>query len=120
MQIISTVGPDNVTKVGLPFVAAMAAAEDGDDVDFFFTQEGTYMASKRHSDWSRLESPGLDPVADLFETVQSNDALRDFAVCEPCTGPRGIREDDLREFARLVGPQDLTRQARRNDTTITF
>ena len=54
MQIIVTVGPDNVTKCGLPFVAAKAAAEDGDDVDFFLTQEGTYMGSSRHSDWSAL------------------------------------------------------------------
>lgn len=120
MQIIDTVGPDNVTKVGLPFVTAMAAAEDGDEVDFFLTQEGTYMGSSRHTDWSGLQSPGLDPVDELFAAVLERDALRDFVVCEPCTDPRGIEADDLREFARFGGPADLTMQATRNDTTITF
>jgi predicted peroxiredoxin len=120
MQIVTTVGPNNVTNVALPFVAAMAAAEDGDEVDMFLTQEGTYMGSTRHSDWSELQSPGLDPVDEIFETVLERDALRDFVVCEPCTDARGIEEDDLREFARFGGPGDLTDQANRNDTTITF
>jgi predicted peroxiredoxin len=120
MQIIVTVGPDNVTKCGLPFVAAKAAAEDEDDVDFFLTQEGTYMGSSRHSDWSELQSPGLPPVAGLFKDVTENDALNDFVVCEPCTDARGIETDDLREFAYMGGPDDLARQARENDTTVTF
>lgn len=120
MQIITTIGPDNVTKVGVPFVAAAGAAEDGDAVDLFLTQEGTYLGSARHSDWAALQSPGLPSVADLYETVQEHDALREFVVCEPCTGPRGIEEGDLRPFARFGGPSDLTAQARRNDTTVTF
>lgn len=120
MQVITTVGPDNVTNCGLPFVAAMGAAEDGDEVDLFLTQEGTYMGSDRHSDWSKLQSPGLPPVSELFETVEDHDALRDFVVCEPCTDARGIGAADLREFARFGGPEDLVAQARRNDTTITF
>lgn len=120
MQIINTVGPDNVTKVGLPFVAAMAAAQDGDQVDFFLTQEGAYMGSENHTDWSGLQSPGLDPVDELFEPVLEHDALRDFVVCEPCTNPRNIDEGDLREFARFGGPEDLAEQANRNETTVTF
>lgn len=120
MQIIVTVGPDNVTKCGLPFVAAKAAAEDGDEVDFFFTQEGTYMGSSRHSDWSELQSPGLPAVDTLFESVTENDALRDFVVCEPCTDARGIETEDLRDSAYMGGPEDLARQARENETTITF
>jgi predicted peroxiredoxin len=120
MQVITAVGPDDVTKVGLPFVAAMAAAEDGDEVDFFLTQEGAYMGSSTHTDWSGLQSPGLPPVDELFETVREHDALRDFVVCEPCTDPRGIDGEDLREFARFGGPEDLTMQANRNETTITF
>jgi len=120
MQIIVTVGPDNVTKCGLPFVAAKGAAEDGDEVDLFFAQEGAYMGSARHSDWTQLQSPGLPTVAELFEAVTDRDALRDFVVCEPCTNPRGIEEADLRAVARLGGPGDLTDQANRNDTTMTF
>jgi len=120
MQIIVTVGPDNVTKCGLPFVAAKAAAEDGDDVDFFLTQEGTYMGSSRHSDWSALQSPGLPSVDRLFEDVTESDALNDFVVCEPCTDARGIETDDLRKFAYMGGPEDLARQARESDTTVTF
>jgi len=120
MQIVTTIGPDNVTNCGVPFVAATGAAEDGDDVDFFLVQEGTYLASSRHSDWTKLQSPGLPTIAALFETVTEHDALRDFVVCEPCTDPRGIEETDLREFARFGGPEDLATQAARNDTTITF
>ncbi|PSP84969.1 hypothetical protein BRC83_03410 [Halobacteriales archaeon QS_1_68_17] len=120
MQIIVTVGPDNVTKCGLPFVAAMAAAEDGDTAEFFLTQEGTYMGSASHSDWDELQSPGLPPVSELFATVREHDALGDFVVCEPCTDARGIDADDLREFAYMGGPADLARQANENDTTVTF
>jgi predicted peroxiredoxin len=120
MQVIVTVGPDNVTKCGLPFVAAKAAAEDGDQVDFFLTQEGTYMGSATHTDWSELQSPGLPPVADLFADVTAQDALRDFVICEPCTDARGIDADDLREFGYMGGPEDLARQANRNETTIAF
>jgi len=120
MQIIVTVGPDNVTECGLPFVAGMAAAGDGDDVDFFLTQEGTYMGSANHSDWSELQGPGLPTVAELFAEVREQDALTDFVVCEPCTDARGIDEDDLREFAYMGGPEDLARQARENETTVTF
>lgn len=120
MQIVTTVGPDNLTKVGVPFVAATAAAEDGESVDFFLIQEATYLASGRHSDWSALASPGLDPIESLFGTVREHDALGEFVVCEPCTGPRGIDEGDLRPFARLGGPDDLLAQARRHETSLTF
>ena len=52
--------------------------------------------------------------------MTENDALNDFVVCEPCTDARGIETDDLREFAYMGGPDDLARQARENDTTVTF
>lgn len=120
MHIVTTVGPDDLTTVGVPFVAANAAAKRGDPVDLFFVQEATYLASARHSDWSELASPGLDPLDELFEVVLENDMLRDCVVCEPCTPPRGIEPDDLRTFARLGGPDDLITQADRNDTTLSF
>jgi predicted peroxiredoxin len=120
MHIIATVGPDNTTKTVLPFVAAKGAMANGEKVAIFAMQEATYLGSTRHADLSELKAPGLPVVQDVLNALLENDALAEFVVCEPCAKARGIREEDLAEWATFGGAGDMARQAAEHDTSLTF
>ena len=120
MHIIATVGPNNATKTVLPFVAAKGAMANGEQVAIFAMQEATYLGSTRHADLSELKAPGLPAVQDVLDVLLENDALVEFVVCEPCAKARGIREEDLADWARFGGAGDMARQAAEHDTSLTF
>jgi len=120
MHIITTVGPDNSTKAVLPFISAKGAMTRDDTAAVFAMQEATYLASPAHADLSELKAPGLPTVQAVLDELRSHGALEEFVVCAPCAQARGIREDDLAEWATFGGAGDLARQADTHETTVTF
>lgn len=120
MFVVSTVGPDNVTKTVAPFVTGTGAVERGETVDLFLMQEATYLASENHVDLSELVAPGMPPVAEVVKDLQEDDGLGECVVCKPCSSARGIGSDDLREWATLGGPADLARLAADHETSIAY
>lgn len=120
MHILTTIGPDNSTKAVLPFVAAKGAMSRGEKAALFAMQEATYLGAEGHADLAELKAPGLPTVKEVLETLQANDALKEFVVCEPCAAARNITEEDLAPWATFGGADDLARQAAEHDTSLTF
>lgn len=120
MFAVTTVGPDNATKAVLPFVAAKGALAEGDATALFAMQEATYLGSARHADLGTIRAPGLPSVGEVLDELLENDALEAFVVCRPCAEARGIREEDLADWAKFGGAPDLYRLAKQHDVVLTF
>jgi predicted peroxiredoxin len=119
MFVVTTIGTDNATKTVLPFVTAKGAMSRGETVSMFTMQEATRLGIEQEN-LDEIKAPGLPTVATILDTLQENNALDEFIICEPCATARGISEDDLTEWAEFGSAADIARLAEEHDTTITF
>jgi len=121
MFVIATRGPDQPNLAALPFVALKGAIESeafpGEAPEVFLMQEATYMAHRR-TDLNEVKAVGLPPVGQVVEFLKEHGL--NVVVCTPCAVARGIREEDLVEYARMGGAGDMARMARAHSVTLTF
>ncbi len=121
MFIVATRGPDQPNIAVLPYVALKGAIQSGEfpgePPEIFLMQEATYLAHKR-TDLSQIKAVGLPPISDVVAFLKEHDLK--VIVCSPCADARGIREEDLVEYARMGGAGDLAKGAKSHSATLTF
>jgi predicted peroxiredoxin len=120
MFVVMTIGTENATKTVLPFIAAKGAMNREESVAMFAMQEATRLGTKPQETLDEIKAPGLPTVGEVLDELQTNDALEEFIVCEPCAVARNITEEEIADWAEFGQAPDLARLAEEHNTTVTF
>jgi predicted peroxiredoxin len=109
-------GTDDPTMATLPFMAAMAAKEQGHDVVLWLWNEAVTLARKGTAD--HVTGVNLKPLKELLASVQA--ANIPIWVCGACAVARQIGEVELIAGASLKGMPDYVRAVAERDRNAAF
>jgi predicted peroxiredoxin len=100
---ICTHADDDPERALLPFIAANTAAVAGLPAVVLLTIDGVWLGTKGMPEKISKEGfPSLDAVCDEFV---SNGG--EIWLCGTCANPRGIKEDQLVEGAKITGAANI-------------
>jgi uncharacterized protein involved in oxidation of intracellular sulfur len=109
-------GTDDPTMATLPFMAAMAAKEQGHEVVLWLWNEAVTLGRKGTAD--HVTGVNLTPLKDLLATIQSVGVP--IWVCGACAVARQMGTGDLVAGAMIKGMPDYIKAVAERDRSIAF
>lgn len=105
---------DDPTMASLPWVAAKAAYEQGDQVVLWLFNEAANLARVKGSALD-IQAPGLPPLREIKSAVEDKITIK---VCKPCWE---ARNPDLKpQIGILAGMPEFVTDTKTSDKTLTF
>lgn len=109
-----THGKEDPERAILPFIVGNVAATADQEAVVFLTIEGVWIATKGYADGVQQE--GLQPLKDVLKSFVDNGGK--VWACGACTTPRGIKEADMIDGAKIVTAANLVEYMTSGASTI--
>lgn len=109
-------GKDDPERAILPFIAANVAAVAGQKVAVVCTIDAAWLGTSGGTDG--IESEGLPPLKQVYTELVENGG--EVWLCQTCTKPRGITEDDLALGASIKGAAKVVQEMVEGAKTVNF
>lgn len=111
-----THGKDDAERATLPFIAANIAATAGQRVAVVCTVDAAWLGTAGYSD--DIHHEGLPPLKKVFDELVENGG--EVWLCQACTKPRGITEEDCVEGASIVGAARVVEEVVNGAKAVSF
>ena len=109
-----TSGKEDPERAILPFIVGNVAATADQEAVVFLTIDGVWLATRGYAD--NVQQEGLQPLKDVLKSFLENGGK--VWACGACTTPRGIKEGDLIEGAKIVTAANLVEYMASGASTI--
>ena len=109
-------GKEHAERATLPFVAANVALTAGQRAAVVCTIEAAWLGTKGGTDG--IAADGLPPLSKLYEEFVGNGG--EVWVCQSCTKPRQIGEDQLADGASIVGAAKVIEEMTKGAKAVSF
>ena len=111
-----TRGKEDPERATLPFIVGNVAATADQEAVVLLTVDGVWLATKGYAD--DVQKEGFQPLRDVIRSFLDNGGQ--IWACGACTKPRGIREGDLIEGARIVTAANVVEYLASGAATLSF
>lgn len=111
-----TCGKEDPERATLPFIVGNVAVTADQEAVVLLTVEGVWLATKDYADGVHKE--GFQPLNEIIQSFVANGG--EIWACGACTKPRGIKEDDLIEGARIVTAANVVEYLATGAATLSF
>jgi uncharacterized protein len=98
-----TAGREDPERAILPFIMADVAVSSDQEAIVFLTLEGVRVATKGYA--ADVKKEGFKPLEQVMSSFLANGGQ--IWACGACTNPRGIKQDDMIEGAKIVTAANL-------------